>query len=591
MLPTETPYQQYFDLNGVPLDAGYIYFGLVNQNPETAPVAIYWDPLGTQPASQPVRTMNGYIDRNGTPGRIYVASNYSITVRDRHRQLVYYTGDSADFSSLLPLAGAGGASQIGGGGQVVPSIAALRLLLKTNPSKQAFVTGYYGQGDGGGGAYWLDITDTTSTDNGGTIIVAADGGRWKLQVLSFITAKQFGAKTDGTDNVTIFANIQSWLSSTTKKPKLVFTEGRYTYSVSPNWAIQDAEIEADGEVYFRYTGTGNSVIIDGSVIAGGLYNMKFGHTNKFIVEGPASSAHGVYCKNVLQGCHFGFRVTGAGSTSAGLRVEFAVAVKFDFMCSPNGNSNVWFSQPAFGIYLTNNGNINDPCSYCTFNTPICESINGTGIYLDQAYGNSFYSGTSEQNTSVGIFLTANAHENKFYSMDMESNTDHDIFILGYRNSFFGVDTLKQVTFSGTAVNNVFVGGTHSKFVHGATCVNNTLSGVAYNRSNDGSTIADSSGGKIRLRDNVNIGAGRIENSPPISGFGIPIGVSPFVYTNNTINCVSVSVTGPTISSLSLVRNGVPTPIFGGPGVLELSPADAIQVNYTGTGQTMTVFNR
>jgi hypothetical protein len=94
------------------------------------------------------------------------------------------------------LAASSGASLVGGGDQVVASIIALRALLKTSPSKNAFVTGYYAAGDGGGGSYWYDSTDTTTADNGGTVIVATDGGRWKLAMHSSIDVKQFGAKGD-----------------------------------------------------------------------------------------------------------------------------------------------------------------------------------------------------------------------------------------------------------------------------------------------------------------------------------------------------------------------------------------------------------
>lgn len=94
--------------------------------------------------------------------------------------------------------------------RVVDSISALRGLDKTKYTR-AFVTGYYASGDGGGGAYWYDSTDVASTDNGGTIIVAADGGRWKLQVIGFLSVKQFGAKGDGTTNDT--AAIQATLNA------------------------------------------------------------------------------------------------------------------------------------------------------------------------------------------------------------------------------------------------------------------------------------------------------------------------------------------------------------------------------------------
>lgn len=78
----------------------------------------------------------------------------------------------------------------------VDSIDELRTLQKVY-FRRAFVWGYYEPGDGGGGEYQLDLSDTTSADNGGTIIVAADGGRWKLRVFNEISAAQFGARQRG----------------------------------------------------------------------------------------------------------------------------------------------------------------------------------------------------------------------------------------------------------------------------------------------------------------------------------------------------------------------------------------------------------
>src|SRR5574341_231939 len=119
------------------------------------------------------------------------------------------SGSAADV--LLQLANTSnaalGAAIVGRGVQVVDSIAALRGLLKTSASTRAFVTGYYAAGDGGGGPYRYDSSDTTSADNGGTIIVASDGGRWKLVYVGAINVRQFGAKGDDTtDDTTAFTS-------------------------------------------------------------------------------------------------------------------------------------------------------------------------------------------------------------------------------------------------------------------------------------------------------------------------------------------------------------------------------------------------
>lgn len=88
-----------------------------------------------------------------------------------------------------------------------------------NKFTQSNVLGYYSPGDGGGGIYYLDINDNSSVDNGGTIIVANDGGRWKLVITSdAVSAKQFGAKIDGiTDDSTIINNAKSALDAIGKR--------------------------------------------------------------------------------------------------------------------------------------------------------------------------------------------------------------------------------------------------------------------------------------------------------------------------------------------------------------------------------------
>jgi hypothetical protein len=82
------PFEVYNDIDGTPLEAGYLYFGEYGQNPVTNPVNVYWDSGFTNIASQPIRTINGFADRNGSPAKIYVPGNYSILIRDRKQQTI-----------------------------------------------------------------------------------------------------------------------------------------------------------------------------------------------------------------------------------------------------------------------------------------------------------------------------------------------------------------------------------------------------------------------------------------------------------------------------------------------------------------------
>lgn len=85
------PYPIFTDLDGSPLDDGYLYIGAANQDPETNPIQVFWDSALTIPATQPIRTNNGYAWRNGTPGLLYTASEFSITIRNKRNEFVLYS--------------------------------------------------------------------------------------------------------------------------------------------------------------------------------------------------------------------------------------------------------------------------------------------------------------------------------------------------------------------------------------------------------------------------------------------------------------------------------------------------------------------
>ncbi len=88
------PFPVFTDKSGSPLDNGYIYLGAVGQNPETTPIPIYADSEFTQPVAQPLRTLNGYIMRNGVPARIYANSAFSMTIRDKTGALILALGQN-----------------------------------------------------------------------------------------------------------------------------------------------------------------------------------------------------------------------------------------------------------------------------------------------------------------------------------------------------------------------------------------------------------------------------------------------------------------------------------------------------------------
>ena len=89
-LSIKPPFEVYSDVDGDPLNAGYIYVGTAGLNPVTNPISVYFDAALTVPAAQPIRTIGGYPSNSGTPAMLYTASSdYSITIKNKNDSLIY----------------------------------------------------------------------------------------------------------------------------------------------------------------------------------------------------------------------------------------------------------------------------------------------------------------------------------------------------------------------------------------------------------------------------------------------------------------------------------------------------------------------
>ena len=88
-LSIQPTYPIFTDIDGQPLEDGYVWIGTANLDPQTNPINVYWDAALTLPAAQPIRTLAGYPSNSGTPARLYVNSDYSIRVMNKNGSSVY----------------------------------------------------------------------------------------------------------------------------------------------------------------------------------------------------------------------------------------------------------------------------------------------------------------------------------------------------------------------------------------------------------------------------------------------------------------------------------------------------------------------
>ena len=100
-LSIQPPYPIFTETDGQPLEDGYIWIGQANLDPQGNPISVFWDAALTQPAGQPIRTLNGYPSNNGTPARLYVNSDYSIRVINKNGSVVYTSLNDNSFSGSL----------------------------------------------------------------------------------------------------------------------------------------------------------------------------------------------------------------------------------------------------------------------------------------------------------------------------------------------------------------------------------------------------------------------------------------------------------------------------------------------------------
>lgn len=100
----EFPIPLFYDLEGDPLESGYVYIGQENENPTllSKQIVVYWDEAGTIPADQPIRTISGYPVRNGSPSRFFSSAiTYSIAVYTKRRRLIVYEPSTQDIAQAL----------------------------------------------------------------------------------------------------------------------------------------------------------------------------------------------------------------------------------------------------------------------------------------------------------------------------------------------------------------------------------------------------------------------------------------------------------------------------------------------------------
>jgi hypothetical protein len=143
------------------------------------------------------------------------------------------------------------------------SMTALRA--ETISASYVYLAGYYAVGDGGSGWFRWDSSDTTSTDNGGTIITPTSGlsssGRWKRICEGEVNARWFGVNPSQGDNTAALQKAVDWVSQAypTIGGVVYIPMGWYTFTFS---GLSTITISVDN-VLIRGEGKGSRLMVSG----------------------------------------------------------------------------------------------------------------------------------------------------------------------------------------------------------------------------------------------------------------------------------------------------------------------------------------
>jgi hypothetical protein len=413
---------------------------------------------------------------------------------------------------------------------IVTSFTALRAL-SHNAIKYALATGSAANGDGGGGQFWYDSTDVTSADNNVDLIVANDGGRWKLFQFNYPNVGQFAALAANADNATALNNAFSLntLSNTARIPNAALKFGSILNMNTPG--------HYSGEGFYSALqptagfGAGNNIHIAPS-LSTAYYLATF---EKLTIGNPLTGT-----RTGSNGIYFDSNIAGSYSNKFTLRdcsILQGTASALLAINNPANNTNGGFYAANIennllygGVNLQSTGDSN-----CIHKNIITGA--GTGIYASNIAGASLLSMVDNNITATGgAAQIDNGSRFKF----LRNNCEQPVAFTGGAIYMFNVSgangTMSTPEIRGNHFG-LFTGVVNSGIIH----LNNTLSALVSENTllnaSAGSTAIVIDANCVNTRIGPNTYGSTVTTKVTDNGIGT-MGVikSITTFANNWANC-------------------------------------------------------
>ena len=580
-----TPFAQFFDTNGAPLNNGAIFIGTAYLDAQSNPIPIYWDDALTIPALQPIRTLNGYAVWNGAPARIFCnADNFSMTVQTSTGRTVWAVQDATSVN-IPDISGPNGSAEVGFVGAGAANARTVQDRLRDTINLRDYATGDGVTNDTAAidlaiaaatasrSAIYAPSTANGYLTNGGHVlpngVVIYGDGRWATTFKSALASPTNGALFtasgwgSGLHGVRILSNVPQTagsyvvLSGIESFLEEFYIDGDFNgvKMTGPVARVRHGRFQSGvaGAIRIRSEGGDNSQLIDDVVMGAQL---------------PQICAAGIRCRNSYA---LTISNTAVIQQGTGLLIDpYSNVGGTPTLNTDSGNvsslfvSNSFFdncSGPGIDISVTGTGNV----SRCRFANVWASSSSVQGVRMVNAglgiSGMHFIDPHVVLNGGAGI---------------QTGGVVSDVSVLGGEicQNLFGMffdAGLSKISVVGATVGTGagLTGNTNQGIVlqSGVTDIiiqNNQMKG------NGAGPIADSSAAVSKLIGN-NIGYN------PIPLTAIAVGASPFTYTNNTGGPINVFVSGGTVS---IVANSGLQVATGTNISTVVAPGNTVTVTYT-----------
>ncbi|SUQ58634.1 Head binding [Raoultella terrigena] len=181
--------------------SGKIYIGQIDTDPVNPAnqIQVYLENEDGShvPAAQPIIiNAGGYPVYNGQIAKFVTIQGHSMAVYDAYNIQQFYFPNVLRYGPdqlRRALSEYDGLKLVGR----CPDIATLRTIEPTDREQRIDVVEYASGNEIGGGYFHYDSTDTTTADNGVTVIVTAGGKRWKRKFTGAVKAEWAGCLGDG----------------------------------------------------------------------------------------------------------------------------------------------------------------------------------------------------------------------------------------------------------------------------------------------------------------------------------------------------------------------------------------------------------